>query len=79
MFYWWNVTGMCVSQHSVLRPMYVYETVMLLACGLGSSVEIATNYGLDGPGIEYSLCRALNQGGPNCSYKRFGWEVEAIA
>jgi hypothetical protein len=25
-------------------------------CGPGSSVGIATGYGLDGPGIEYSVC-----------------------
>jgi hypothetical protein len=50
-----------VSQHSVLRPMYVYGTVMLLTCGPGSSVGIATDYGLDGPGIESCWGRDFSQ------------------
>ena len=34
----------------ILYFFYVYELLLLSMCGLGSSVGIATDYGLDGPG-----------------------------
>jgi hypothetical protein len=57
--------------------MYIIITPVILRWP-GSSVGIANGYGLDGPGIEYSLCRALNQGGSSSSYTGLVWEVEAI-
>jgi hypothetical protein len=34
------------------RIMFVIQGSTVLTCGPGSSVGIATDYGLDGPGIE---------------------------
>ena len=45
-----------VSHQAVLSYILVQSFVLLSCynalCGLGSSVSIATDYGLDGPGIE---------------------------
>ena len=41
----------------VLSLIYSYVAVCMFCCGPGSSVGIATGYGLDGPGIE-SHCGA---------------------
>jgi hypothetical protein len=39
--------------HVILfRMLNISCTFVLVVCGLGSSVGIATGYGLDGPGIE---------------------------
>ena len=41
------------SNKSNCEPIHVIFThVLCLLCGSGSSVGIATDYGLDGPGIE---------------------------
>ena len=60
--------------HSRHNPTGVSKDLLNLMCGPGSSVGIATDYGLDGPGIEYRWGRDFTpvQAGPGvhpASYK----------
>ena len=47
---------------------HCFLAILCTDCGPGSSVGIATDCGLDGPGIEYSLLRGVVECG--CVYVR---------